>query len=188
MRSMPPTHSTVPLSTTTPDFVAPQSILDLLNLEMYEVIGISGSLVTRICESDYGITREEWQFMAMLVDLGPLSPSDVAQRTTVDRSQVSKTLAGLVAKQLVERQRVSGDARRVLMRVSPKGQALYAQIFPRVVQVHHALLQDFSPEERARLAADLKRIKHNALAAEQALGPQGTAPRRLGGSRRRWTG
>lgn len=185
---MPPTRRPAPLSTSTPDFNSPQSILDLLNLEMYEVIGISGSLVTRICESDYGITREAWQFMAMLVDLGPMSPSEVAQRTTVDRSQVSKTLAALVAKQLVQRQRVAGDARRVLMSVSPQGQALYEQIFPRVVQVHHALLQGFNPQERTRLAADLERIKRNALTAEQGLGPQHAAPRRLGGSRQRWSG
>jgi DNA-binding MarR family transcriptional regulator len=175
-----------PPSAPTPDFNAPQSILDLLNLEMYEVIGISGSLVTRICESDYGITREEWQFMAMLADMGPLSPSEIALRTTVDRSQVSKTLAGLVKKHLVDRQRVAGDARRVQMHISLKGQALYQQIFPRVVQVHHALLQDFNPEERQRLARDLERIKHNAQAAEQSLGPESTAPRSLGGSRLRW--
>ncbi len=185
---MAPIDRSSPRPSDPPAFAAPRSILDLLNLAIYEVIGISGSLVTRICESDYGITREEWQFMAMLADLGAMSPSEIAQRTSVDRSQVSRTLGRLVAKQLVLRQRVPGDARRVRMVISARGQALYQKIFPRVVDVHHAMLQGFSPEERVTLAASLAQIKRNALRVESRLGPAGTAPRRLGGSRRRWSG
>ncbi len=169
-----------------PDFSTPRSILDLLNLALYDIISSSGSLVTRICESDYGITREEWQFLALLADTGPLSPSEIAQGTGVDRSQVSKTLAGLVQKQLALRQRVAGDARRVQLCISSDGRALYQLMFPRAVAVHQALLQGFSPLERKRLATDLARIQSNAQAATQALGPQDTAPRRFGGGRRRW--
>ncbi len=169
-----------------PDFNAPGSILDLLNLALYEIIGISGSLVTRICESEYGITREEWQFMALLADLGPMSPSDIATHTAIDRSQVSKTLAGLGAKQLVVRQRVAGDARRVHLHISAKGLALYQTIFPRVVRVHHSLLDGFTPSDRQQLAESLFRIKHNAMRTEQELGPVTTVPRSKGGSRRHW--
>ena len=170
-----------------PDFNAPASILDLLNLALYEIIGISGSLVTRICESDYGITREEWQFVALFATLGPMSPSDIAAHTAIDRSQVSKTLAGLVAKQLIVRQRVAGDARRVHLAISAKGLALYQTIFPHVMRVHHSLLDGFTKSERKRLAQDLFRIRHNARRTEQDLAPVTTVPRSKGGSRRRWS-
>ena len=95
-----------------PHFENPQSIFDLLNFQLFEFLGISGSLVTRICENEYGITREEWQFAAMLAELGGMSPSDLAARTTVDRSQTSKTLRGLMAKGLVDRQPVRASTRR----------------------------------------------------------------------------
>ena len=169
-----------------PDFNEPSSILDLLNLALYEIIGNSGSLVTRICESDYGITREEWQLMAMLAVLGPMSPSDISARTAIDRSQVSKTLAGLGAKELVLRQRVAGDARRVHLCISAKGLNLYQTLFPRVVRVHHSLLNGFTPGERHSLAQALFRIKCNAIRTETELAPLATAPRSRGGSRRRW--
>lgn len=169
-----------------PDFNSPASILDLLNLALYEIIGISGSLVTRICESEYGITREEWQFVALLANQGLMSPSDIAACTAIDRSQVSKTLAGLVTKQLIVRQRVAGDARRVHLAVSTNGMDLYQTIFPHVMRVHHNLLHGFSKVERSRLAKDLFRIRHNALRTEQDLAPVTKVPRSKGGSRNRW--
>ena len=169
-----------------PRFDRPASIFDLLNLTVSELIGISGSLVTRICESDHGITREEWQFMAMLASLGALSPSDLAAQTTVDRSQVSKTLKGLVHKKLVQREPVPGDGRRVRMVLSAGGQAFYDRLFPRMVQVHGELLAGFSPQECQRLAHDLVRIQANALRAAQKHWPEEPSARRQGGSRRRW--
>ena len=131
-----------------PDLASPSSIFDLVNFLFSEFVGVSGSVVTRLCESEYGITREEWQFVAMLANLGALSPSDVAARTTVDRSQTSKTLRALMLKGLVERQRVAGDGRRALVLLAPAGHALYAQIFPRVVEVHHRVLANVSASER----------------------------------------
>ena len=86
-----------------PNFKDPQSIFDLFNFVVYEFLSLSGSVVTRICEGDIGITREEWQFVAMLAKLGEMSPSDLASRTTIDRSQASKTLRTLMAKGLVDR-------------------------------------------------------------------------------------
>jgi len=85
-----------------PNFENPQSIFDLLNFRVSEFMGLSGSLVTRICENEYGITREEWQFVAMLAELNAMSPSDLAARTTVDRSQASKTLRARRGKGPVE--------------------------------------------------------------------------------------
>lgn len=113
-----------------PHFENPQSIFDLLNFQLHEFLGISGSLVTRICENEYGITREEWQFVAMLAELGGMSPSDLAARTTVDRSQASKTLRGLMAKGLVDRQPVPGDGRKARVQLTEAGMQLYRQIFP----------------------------------------------------------
>ena len=170
-----------------PQFDKPQSIFDLLNFRLSELLGISGSLVTRICESEYGITREEWQFVAMLAELKAMSPSDLAARTTVDRSQTSKTLRGLMSKGLVERQKVPGDGRRALVLLSQAGSNLFAQLFPRVVQVHHEVLQDLGPAQRQDLARSLGAIQARALAVAQEHRPEGAAGRRQGGSRAIWS-
>jgi DNA-binding MarR family transcriptional regulator len=169
-----------------PQFENPQSIFDLLNFRLSELLGISGSLVTRICENEYGITREEWQFVAMLAELKAMSPSDLAARTTVDRSQASKTLRGLMSKGLVERQRVPGDGRRALVLLSQAGSNLFAQLFPRVVQLHHEVLQDLEPVQRQALAHSLSALQARALAVAQEHKPEAAAGRRQGGSRAIW--
>jgi DNA-binding MarR family transcriptional regulator len=169
-----------------PDFENPQSIFDLLNFQLHEFLGISGSLVTRICENEYGITREEWQFVAMLAELGGVSPSDLAARTTVDRSQASKTLRGLMAKGLVDRQPVPGDGRKARVLLTEAGMHLYRQVSPRVFQVHNEVLQDFNIHEREALARAMHRLRARALAVAQMHKPEGASGRRQGGSRAIW--
>jgi DNA-binding MarR family transcriptional regulator len=169
-----------------PDLASPSSIFDLVNFLFSEFVGVSGSVVTRLCESEYGITREEWQFVAMLANLGALSPSDLAARTTVDRSQTSKTLRALMLKGLVERQRVPGDGRRALVLLSAEGHALYPQIFPRVVDLHHRVLANVSASEMKLLASTLLKMQASALALARDHKVEGTPGRRQGGSRANW--
>ena len=94
----------------TPNFQRPGSIFDLVNFRAGEFLGYSGSIVTRLCEGQFGVTREEWQIMAMLAALGPMSPSELAERTTIDRGQCSRTPRGLMNKRLTFRRRVRAGA------------------------------------------------------------------------------
>jgi DNA-binding MarR family transcriptional regulator len=173
-------------STNAPNFEVPQSIFDLLNFVMFELQGVSGSVITRICEQDYGITREEWQFLAMLAKLGEMSPSDLANHTTVDRSQTSRTLRGLLSKKLVQRLAVPSDARKARVLLTPEGRALYAKVLPQVVQMHHYVLQDLDGAERSTLARHLQKMQARALEAARLHKPEGTTSRRQGGSRTTW--
>lgn len=169
------------------NLIKPASIFDLLNFRVAEFYGLSGSLVTRMCEGRYGITREAWQFIAMLAALGPMSPSDLATKTTVDRSQVSKTLKGLSSKKLIYRRPVVGDARRVTVGLTGSGQSLYAQIFPKVVEVHHSVLSELSSPEKRSLAACLVKIQTGAARATRTGLVGAHADRRHGGSRVSWS-
>jgi DNA-binding MarR family transcriptional regulator len=169
-----------------PQFEQPGSIFDLINFRLSEFLGVSGSLVTRICENEFGITREEWQFVAMLADLDDMSPSDLADRTTVDRSQASKTLRALMNKGLVDRKPVPGDGRKAQVSLTQSGADLYAKLFPRVVQLHNEVLQDLDPSQRQALANSVVLLQARAVAAAQNHKPEGAAGRRQGGSRLRW--
>jgi DNA-binding MarR family transcriptional regulator len=168
------------------NLVKPGSIFDLLNFRIAEFYGLSGSLVTRLCEGKYGITREAWQFIAMLAALGPMSPSELATKTTVDRSQASKTLKGLIAKKLIFRRAVPGDGRRATIGLTLTGHALYEQIFPKVVEVHHSVLADLSIQEKKLLASSLQKIQAGAVRATATRLVDAHADRRHGGSRASW--
>jgi DNA-binding MarR family transcriptional regulator len=170
-----------------PNLQNPSSIFDLLNFRVSEFYGVSGSLVTKLAEGEFGVTREEWQFIAMLAHLGPLAPSELAQRTTVDRSQASRTLRALSEKKLIYRQTVPGDARRALVGLKESGKKLYADFFPRAAQVHHAVLECLSANEIRVLARCLDKIHARALHVAQSDLVQVQADRRHGGSRKLWT-
>jgi DNA-binding MarR family transcriptional regulator len=170
-----------------PDLLRPTSIFDLLNFRIAEFYGLSGSLVTRMCEGSYGITREAWQFIAMLAALGAMSPSDLAARTTVDRSQASKTLKGLSAKKLIYRRTVEGDGRRAIVGLTASGQAMYEQVFPKVVEVHHSVLSELSTREKKVLSACLLKIQRGAALATAMGLVDAHADRRHGGSRASWS-
>jgi DNA-binding MarR family transcriptional regulator len=169
-----------------PNLQHPASIFDLLNFRVSEFYGVSGSLVTKLCEGEFGVTREEWQFIAMLAHLGPLAPSELAQRTTVDRSQASRTLRSLSQKKLIYRQNVPGDGRRALVGLQDSGKKLYADFFPRAAQVHHAVIEALSANEVKVLARCLEKIHIRALEVAAGTLVSGRANRRYGGSRQHW--
>ena len=169
-----------------PNFKDPQSIFDLFNFVVFEFLSLSGSVVTRICEGDMGITREEWQFVAMLAKLGEMSPSDLASRTTVDRSQASKTLRTLMTKGLVDRHKVKGDGRRAIVRLTLEGTALYEKFFPKVLQLHNEILQDLSDEQRDELAKLMSALHLRAKAATESFKPEHSSARSKGGSKTQW--
>lgn len=169
-----------------PDFVKPKSIFDLVNFSIFELIGVSGTLVTRLCEGEFGVTREEWQFIAMLAHLGPISPSDLASSTTVDRSQTSKSLRGLVEKKLVYRRTQTTDRRRAEVGLTAAGQRMFDRIFPRVVQVHHRILDGLSDADKQRFSECLCTMYGNVQRDFASLLQGSTADRRHGGSRATW--
>ena len=169
-----------------PNLAQPETIFDLLNFRISEFFGVSGALVTRICEGEFGVTREQWQLVAMLGALGQLSVSDLTGLTTIDRSQCSKTLRALTSKKLVTRQPVASDGRRALVSLSPLGRQLYQTLLPRVIEVHHGALADMDADEIATFARCLLKVHQAAIRMESEGLVDAHANRRLGGSRATW--
>ena len=112
--------------------------------------------------------------------------SDLAAQTTVDRSQVSRTLKALIEKKLVVRETVPADRRRALIRLTDSGRALYRRGFPRVVAIHHQVLADLSAAERRTLARCIVKMQARAMAVERSGIVRAQASRRDGGSRKAW--
>jgi DNA-binding MarR family transcriptional regulator len=169
-----------------PDFEQPQSIFDLLNFRLAEFMSLSGSLVTRMCEGEFGITRQEWQFIAMLATMGSATPSELARRTTIDRSQGSKTLRVLVDKKLIRRERFPHDRRRALIHLTERGQQLHHTVFPRTVAIHQAVMDCLDRDERRQLAQWIQRLHQRVEEVARSRIVDVPASRRKGGSRAAW--
>lgn len=77
---------------------APQSMDDLLLFRISRILGVGGSLVIRLCEGRFGITRREWRIIALLHQGDSLLSSELALRAQLDRARTSRAIGSLVSK------------------------------------------------------------------------------------------
>lgn len=169
-----------------PQLRHPRSVADLVNFQLHLIEATNSSTVIRICEGEFGITRREWLFLALLAAFGAMAPSQVATRAGLDRSRTSKGLVSLLAKGLVERQPHPADGRRATVALTTAGRELYSRIFPRVRKVNTDLLAVLSNDEVQTLAQLLARLQARAFEIDRAGHTAKSADRRGGGSLRVW--
>ena len=84
---------------------------DLLLYRLSRLLAVGGSMVIRLCEGRFGITRREWRLIATLASRGDLSSSQLAEHAQLDRARTSKAVGSMVAKGLLSRAHPAGDRR-----------------------------------------------------------------------------
>ncbi|MDH6593664.1 DNA-binding MarR family transcriptional regulator [Variovorax sp. TBS-050B] len=152
---------------------------DLLLYRLSRLLSVAGSMVIRLCEGRFGITRREWRLVATLASRGELSSSALAEHAQLDRARTSKAVGSLVAKQLVSRTARAGDRRQVRLGLTDAGQALYEALFPLVTAINAELLGALDADEAQRFDAALHRLQAKAeRMVEEAVLPKADRGRR----------
>lgn len=111
---------------------------------------ISGALSRHYAER-FGIGIPEWRVIANLGRQPEMSANEVVERSAMDKVTVSRAVAALEQKGLLQRSRDAGDKRKSQLRLSPRGEAIYAEIVPLALGFERDLLARLTPEERAML-------------------------------------
>jgi DNA-binding MarR family transcriptional regulator len=99
----------------------------------------------------FGLSVTQWRVMAALGRFAPLTASDVGQRIVMDKVAVSRAVAGLMERGLVERATDLKDRRRASLRLSAKGRAMHGQIVPIALKYEGALYEALTADERQAL-------------------------------------
>jgi DNA-binding MarR family transcriptional regulator len=141
---------------------APRPLDDLLLYRISRLLSVAGGMVIRLCEGRFGITRREWRLLATLASRGALGSSQLAEHAQLDRARTSKAVGSLVAKGLLSRSQPVGDKRHVLLRLTPQGEALHAELFPLATDINAQLLGALDEEGRAALDDALRRLQLRA--------------------------
>ena len=163
---------------------SPAVIDDLLLYRLARLTAVAGSMVVRLCEGRFGITRREWRILAVLAERGALGSSELAECAQLDRARTSRAVTSLVGKKLLQRAGCAGDLRRAALSVTDSGRALYDALFPLVAQIHNELLSVLSDTESTQLDAALVRLARQAerMRREADLPNAGRGRRRRQGS------
>jgi DNA-binding MarR family transcriptional regulator len=139
--------------------------LDLAHFVPYRLSVLSNRVsgaIARTYSERFDLTIPEWRVMAVLGGAGGLSAGDVAQRTAMDKVQVSRAIARLVAHKRVQRGADSADARVTRLSLSAKGRTIYDEIAPLALALEDLLLDALTPAERTNLDAILAKLNRQA--------------------------
>lgn len=127
----------------------------------FQLSVLTNTISRRIAErydAEFGLSIWQWRVMAVLGETPGLTASAITERTAMDKVAVSRAVAGLRQRGLVERQAAEADARRQLLQLSAEGQRIYAQIVPMALSYERELADAVSPEDLARLKRLLERF------------------------------
>jgi DNA-binding MarR family transcriptional regulator len=115
----------------------------------------------------FGLSIPEWRVMAVLGRFAPLSASEVAERTAMDKVRVSRAVARLMKVGLIDRTTSSDDRRRSALKLSRAGRRMHEGIVPLARRFEAVWMASLSDEDRAALERLLTRLMDNAVALDR---------------------
>lgn len=104
--------------------------------------------IARQYSQRFAISPAEWRVMAALGNTPGLSAREVAEKTAMDKVQVSRAVASLAEAGRLTRKPDSQDGRITRLALSAKGLAIYDEIVPMALALEVRLLSALSGEER----------------------------------------
>lgn len=148
--------------------------LDLAGFLPYRLsvlqLAVSRSLA-RIYATRFDLSRYEWRALAVLAQDAPLTAVEIAERTSMDKVQVSRAVAKLIAAGRVARRTDPTDRRRAPLRPTAKGRALYRRIVPLVKARERELTSALTPAEALALDRIIEKLHRRARDLQHDAGP-----------------
>jgi DNA-binding MarR family transcriptional regulator len=127
--------------------------LDLDRFVPYRLSVLSNRVSSAIAHEyseRFGLSIPEWRVMAVLGQSAGLSSRAVAERTAMDKVQVSRAVANLVDTRRVQKQVDADDGRIARLSLTQRGRAIYDEIVPLALHLEEVFLAALSAEERAQ--------------------------------------
>jgi len=111
----------------------------------------------------FGLAVTEWRVMAALGRYPDLSANQVAERTAMDKVAVSRAVAKLLERGLLQRETHDNDRRRSVLTLSEAGYGVYDEVVPLALDCERRLLEHLSAEERQLLDGLIDRLMLEGL-------------------------
>lgn len=143
----------------------PGGIQELLLFRLSRILSIGGSMVTRICEGQFGITRREWAVVALVGQADEVSWSRLIEQSEIDEPPLSRAISSLVAKGLISKHRVPSQG--VWVSLTAAGRAVFDELFPLTRSINVRLLDGLGADALDQLSDALDSIHRRAVALAQ---------------------
>lgn len=131
------------------------ALLELETFLPYRLSVLSNTLsqaIAKVYETRFDLSVTEWRAMAVLGSRADISAREVAKRTAMDKVAISRAVARMLRKGLIERGTARHDKRQSVLRLSAEGWKIYDQVAPLALEHEQRLLAHLDDEERQWLA------------------------------------
>lgn len=129
-------------------------ILDkAINAEFIAEMGAGRSIVAR------------WRTLSILAENDGLSITKLASETFIERTALSRLLDSMEAESLLERERLPGDRRNIVVSITSKGREVFETMLPIRRAVFQRAVMGMQQDELRQLLRNIRRLVDNLLDA-----------------------
>ncbi len=109
-------------------------------------------------ESRFGLTASEWRVLAAVTAAGTPTQVELGEATGMDKMTISRAVAGLSTRRLIDRVRDTADRRTLRLSPTAEGQRIHDIVAPQALEVETRLLAALSPGEAEALREALAHL------------------------------
>jgi len=121
------------------------------------------SAIARHYSQRFNLSIPEWRVIAVLGQSPGLSAREVAERSAMDKVQVSRAVASLLAAKRLTRQAHASDGRMAHLSLSARGRAIYEEVVPLALGLERRLLSVLTASEQKMLDQLLTKLSAGDL-------------------------
>jgi len=115
--------------------------------------------LSAVYRARFALEVPEWRVLATVGEQRGCTAQDVAASTRMHKTRVSRAIASLRGRGLLERAPSARDRRELTLRLTRAGRRLYGELVPLALARERALLRSMSPEELRGFRAGLDRLE-----------------------------
>lgn len=121
------------------------------------------SAIARHYSQRFNLSIPEWRVIAVLGQSPGLSAREVAERSAMDKVQVSRAVASLFAARRLTRHAHVSDGRVAHLSLSARGRAIYEEVVPLALGLERRLLSVLTAREQKMLDQLLTKLSAGDL-------------------------
>jgi MarR family 2-MHQ and catechol resistance regulon transcriptional repressor len=118
-----------------------------------------------------GLTQAQFDIVATLGNTSGMSYKELGERTLITKGTLTGVIERLEEKGLVARERNRGDKRSFFVRLTPQGEDLFREVFPKVVDHGKQLFASYG-------APDFDKLDEALRALRQCINDAATSPQK----------
>ncbi len=111
----------------------------------------------------YGLTHAQFDIIATLGNTSGMNYKELGERTLITKGTLTGVIERLELKGLVLRERSLDDKRSYFVRLTDSGDAVFRDVFPKVVDHGKQLFAGFSDAEFDEVDSALKKLRERIL-------------------------